>query len=372
MRDELARESLAMARRIGDDRTLALVLNAYRFCLRATTPAEEALALSTEAVMRAEASGDASLANEVRVWKIADALQNEDVGTVDRERRRLRDESALLQEAWHQVFVLRYEATWALMQGRFDEAEPKIAAALQAGEKVGDGISSLVFWVQMLVLRREQGAFLDLEPVGLQIVATMPWNPAWKATLALMYAESGRLDEAHRFFGELAADRFALPPDMNELVSLAQLAETCAILGEREHAKALRDLLAPHAARTIIIAAAIASFGPVAYYLGLLDLARGARTEAVAQFEDGIRRSQRLGAEAWRIRCAEGLARALWESKSRRDRERGIGVLAEVIAAASDRLMTGLLESSRRADTKLFDAASARQRERATKGPATR
>src|SRR5919201_4770175 len=117
----------------------------------------------------------------------------------------------------------------------------------------------------------------------------------------------GRSDEARAELAALAPDRFAVVPfDANWMSAMAVLSETALLLGERDHAAVLRELLTPYAGSTTPAGRATAQYGLVEDFLGRLGLLLGA-SQARGQLERALRFYERHGWEPFARRARAAL-----------------------------------------------------------------
>src|SRR5205814_522107 len=132
------------------------------------------------------------------------------------------------------------------------------------------------------------------------LITQYPTQRVWQCALAYLYSELDRGAEARSTMTALAAHGFTnVPPDANWLISMALLAATCSSLGEMASAATLYDLLLPYADRNVVVGAAAACYGVVAYYLGLLATTLGRWHDAAAHFHTAMQRHQQMGAWLW-------------------------------------------------------------------------
>jgi hypothetical protein len=107
-------------------------------------------------------------------------------------------------------------------------------------------------------------------------IRSSPAALAYRSACAWQLAVHGRTDEARAELEALAPNRFErVPFDANWMSAMAELSEAVLILGEREHAAVLRDLLAPYAGLTAASGRASGQYGLVDDYLGRLGLLLG-------------------------------------------------------------------------------------------------
>ena len=152
-------------------------------------------------------------------------------------------------------------------------------------------------------IRREQGRLAEIEDAVRSFVGLYPAIPAWRAALAFLLAELGRLDEAREAFEVLAGEGFdALPRDANWLIGVTLLAEVCGALGDGERAGALYELLEPYAGRNVIVGRAATCNGSASRLLGILAAASGRWELAERHFADALAMHERMGTRPWQAR----------------------------------------------------------------------
>ncbi len=294
-RAALGRQAVAVARRVGDPTTLALTLFRVHTSLWSPDNVDERLAIATEIVRLGEETGDINLSvrgHHARIWD----LFQEDVAAADRDVEALAQLAAALRQPDYLWIVAVVAAMRALLAGRLTEADHLVQQAFAVGERGQPAHAPTYFALQMLALRGEQGRLAEREEM-ITAFAERTGRPAWRAVLAEFFAELGRTAEARREVERLAPRRFAgMPRDYNWLAGMTSLARACAFLGDAGQAGILYDLLLPHAARTVMWAAAATCRGVVARHLGLLATTMGRWERATAHFEDARARHERLGA----------------------------------------------------------------------------
>lgn len=296
-REAMSRKALEMARRLGDETTIAYTSNARRWCMSAELDVRELMAMSSEAVERALAIGNASLANESRIWKIADHLQLEERDEFVRERELHSAVTERLREPWHRMVDLRFSAMWAIAQGEFAAGERFVDEAFDAGMAASDGMVEIIRCSQRIALYRDTSRFESLLEFVNFVIQILPAEYSAISVSALIHAEAGRRADAQAALDRLSKDDFAIvPPYLNGMTALAWAADAAHLLGDRAAAAALHRRLSPHAKRSVIGGGAVLFLGPVSYRLGLLAETLGRPDEALAHFQDSAERCRRLGA----------------------------------------------------------------------------
>ena len=253
----VAQQSIAMARRLADPRTLAAVLNFSIHAFRGQPEnITECLAYATEIVRLAEETGEREMALDGSGWSILHSGRLGDIQALDVQlaaRTRLAQE---MQYPHHLYVSAATQAMRALLDGRFAEGEQLAQQALAIGQRLqAEGVDG-AFGMQMFTLRREQGRLHELAPVVRHFVQQHGAASTWRPGLALIYSELGREREARAAFEQLAAHDFAdLPQDSLWLTCVAYLAEVCAFLGDARRAATLYRLLLPYNGYTVVVGA---------------------------------------------------------------------------------------------------------------------
>ena len=347
--------ALALARRSGDRAALAAALGARVYAFWGPDALDERLAIEREIVSLAAALGDREMELRGRLWCLADLLERGEFLEADREidaYDRLACESRQPTYIW---YALRNRAMRALVTGRFDEAERLTNEAFAMGRRVHERLAAQGLGVFSVVLGWERGAMPDLASVLERFGAQYPGVGAWRAGLAFLYVEEGRVADARREFESLADE---LPTQATRdgvwLASTALLALVCASLGDEERAGVLYDALDPYAERMVFAGRALVCLGSVAYHLGALAATMGHRDEAAAHFERAIAMHARFGHGPWLARARVGYARMLLESEGAADRQRGRTLLAEAVAVAETLGMQGLVRDIRALETRAW------------------
>jgi hypothetical protein len=140
-------------------------------------------------------------------------------------------------------------------------------------------------------------------------------NPArrgWQAELALILWETGRPDEARAEFEQLAQADFAdVTSDGEWMPVMAMLAQLSTLLGDRERAAVLYELLEPYAANNIVRGIGAICIGPTTRLLGRLAATLGHKADARRQFEAALEATAALRAPLLRAHTQLDYAEAL-------------------------------------------------------------
>jgi DNA-binding SARP family transcriptional activator len=316
LRDQLNEEAVAMARRVGDPRTLAQVLT-QRCAAQwnpSQTPAERRASLR-EAGEIADQLKDPLLAGHV-AYHGAQAAMN--VGDLEESDRLLAQLTAVAEQL-AQPFMRWYDriarAKRCAISGSPGEAERLAFAALELGQRAGQPDSLMWFTGQLIAARFLQGSLDRGDPYLPDLVqtpgSTMPAGPhiipnpqmplLSAAAMSMVLSEVDRLDDARAFFELLMShDLDHLPPDYTAFLIPVYASIACTRLGDVRSAERLHAMLEPHSERLVTTGASW--FGAVNHHLGLLAATLGRPDEADARFADAAQTYESLDAQPWLVR----------------------------------------------------------------------
>jgi DNA-binding SARP family transcriptional activator len=342
--EPVAREALAMARRVGDAGTLGRGLMALSWSLWGSDRSEEQLMLAQELLELGGASGNPQLELEGLLLRAPCRLALGDVAGFDRDAAELARRSSRHRWAYGLTHCALWQALRALLDGRFDQVEGLATAMLShAGEDEDflQAYGALIIWVAF-----ERGRLEDIKPLVLETVEANLFVPVYQATLAFLHAELGELDQAREIFDALTPGGFAsMPRDLTWTASLALLSEVAVRLGDAEAAGGLYDLLLPRAGQLLMVQGALCP-GAADRYLGMLATTTGRFDAAESHFGAARALEQRLGSAPLRARTDFWNAYLLCTRRGSGDVERARLLLDEAQATA-DRL--GMASVQRRA-----------------------
>ena len=194
-RGQLAHEAIAMARRVDEPVTLAAVLNSAHFAVWGLD-VEPRIEMATELVEVAERVGDRELAVEGRGLRLVDLLEIGDIEAVDRELATYAAGAHELRQPKYMRYAAVRRAMRATLGGRFEEAEAILAKEAERARHGLEPNTLQAFSVVMFELRREQGRLAEIEEEFARYAGQYPAVPAWRAGLATLYMELGRIDDA--------------------------------------------------------------------------------------------------------------------------------------------------------------------------------
>jgi eukaryotic-like serine/threonine-protein kinase len=205
-----------------------------------------------------------------------------------------------------------WRAMMAMLDGRLEEAEQLAAGAASSGIR-SEGVTAPQYYaVQLLGIRLEQDRMGELEAPARELVSGNPRRAAWRAGLATLLRQTGRVDEARAEFDILAQDGFAqITRDGDWMVVAALSADLAASLGDAERCADLYELLIPYAATNVVIGLGALCVGSTQRYLGRLALTLGRRDDAIAHLREAVQANTEMRAVVELAHSRIDLARAL-------------------------------------------------------------
>jgi DNA-binding SARP family transcriptional activator len=232
------------------------------------------------------------------------------------------------------------ETTRAVIRGQLGTAAQLLSEAHELGLRAGQPDAETILVAQMYFLRREQGRLAELADVVGRAAGSHP-IAGWRAAVAGVYWEAGRLDEARRALESYMADEYAdLPFDQGWLLLSTLLAEVSAGLGHTESATVLYGRLRPYEGQVAIRPPG--STGSVDRHLGQLATTFGELDDADRHLQQATAIYTRLGAPGWLARTQLASADLLLRRGRPADRRRGAELLGEAAATARRLGLRGL------------------------------
>lgn len=326
-RSSLGREAVEMARRLGDEATLADALMSY-FTASWTPEADRLLAITDEVRRLAESIGDTERAFQAT---FLDNVASLTVGDPQRVARMMSQGTAsnLLKQPALRWWSLVMRSVWTLLKGDFEEGERLAEEALRVGEGAQSWDAGFSHRVTLWLIRREQGRLEEVDGLIRASVDEYPVYRSFPCLVALIDCELDRPADAAARFDELAAHDFAdFPRDSEWLFCLSILSEVAAHLGDTNRAAVLHRLLEPYE-NLFALASGEVSVGCVARYLGILATACERWEDAERHFETALARNAQMDARPWVAHTQVDYARML---RSRGSRERAEALLTQARA----------------------------------------
>jgi DNA-binding winged helix-turn-helix (wHTH) protein/transcriptional regulator with XRE-family HTH domain len=307
-----ARAAVELAQRAGDPDTLQDALYTLHFSLGGPEGLAERSELAREIERIAPRSRSADRALIALLDTACDRFELGDrAGAL-----RLRDTAQRLAGArphlgmrWH---LAVYATGLALLEGRLDEVEPLLQAALMLGRRAEHPYARACANGHLALLARERG---DAERV---VSLLEPGLRAREGPFHWMHAVVGRAElaigrrhAARARLALLAANEFRdIPRNLRWTATVVETAHLCAELEASEHAAALTRLLDAVADHHAVLPLAMCYGSPASHALARLAELRGDRRAARARYAEAIAACSRIGAEPARLRAERDAGRA--------------------------------------------------------------
>lgn len=335
----------AMARRIGDARTLSTALRAGLAARWHPANFERRMTNTLEAMRLAEQVGDRERALEAGSWRLFDLMELGDLHRHAQELGAYAETAIAMRQPFYRYVHLSSQAMLSLFHGRFAQAEQDACEALQFGRRIPSLDAPGVFGMQMFSLRRQQGRLKELAPVVAHFVQARPAAAWWRPGLAIAYAETGMIEQARAQFELLAVDGFAaVPRDALWVTSMAYLAEVCALLRDAQRAGQLYEFLLPCDGRNVVSPPNVVCFGAAARFLGMLATTTGRWTQAQGHFEAALSANARQEGWPWLAHTQHQYAAMLLMRGAPGDAAHAASLLDEAIASSRALGMAALAE----------------------------
>ncbi|MGH8513389.1 MAG: tetratricopeptide repeat protein, partial [Gammaproteobacteria bacterium] len=340
--ERISGEALEVARRTEDPAALAAALEARYYALWRSGNVEDRIVDGHEALRLARESGDKEQEMRLRRLLIFDQLQLGDMAAAEREMQAHASLAEEVRQPTYGAWTTMFEATRALMQGRFEEGTRSAQRGFEIRQAEGMQMAGPWLGAQMTPVWRVDGSLSEVAPFQREQAERFR-IPAARAFVAVCLCDLGHVEDARVVFEELAVDDFrGIPQDPAWLQSLTIISEVCAALGDRSRAKTLYDLLLPYATRNVVMGPpALCYLGPAARHLGQLARTLGNTREAIAHFEAALQMTTAMGARPFTVLTQCDYASALLTVGQR---DRAMALLDEALATAEELGMKAIVE----------------------------
>jgi tetratricopeptide (TPR) repeat protein len=249
-RQETSNRALAIARELGDPRTLLAVLNHRFTTIRVPPTLEERLSQAAEAAKLAALTDDPLLQLHAAADRYQTAWEAANRPEIERTWPILQEGAERLRQPFFDFLIRSHASHEAWVVGDLDESERLANEMLGSGKESGQPDAPTWFWVHLIEIRREQDRIEELIPTIESAALEFPKIPGIQLLLARCYCDVGRLDEARKVMIDHVAEDFsALGWDPTWLPSVGQGADAVADLGWPQAGEKLLPLIRPYCAQ---------------------------------------------------------------------------------------------------------------------------
>jgi DNA-binding SARP family transcriptional activator/tetratricopeptide (TPR) repeat protein len=346
-RDRLGREAVELARRTGNLSALAYALDGHAAatCGGPGTQLQQ-LALGSELREVAARIGDRERVLAGHIQRFAAQCT---LGEISEAQAELTAASHIAEELRQRAQLWQVHACWAMLAlaaGRFGDAEELIPRAFELGEPVNREMAISGRALQLCTLRDFQGNLDQVEAAIGDAAMEYPARPVLRCAHAYLHARLGRTSVGQQALRDLAERDFAmLPLDLEWLLAMSLLAESCSLLADADTASIVYSLLVPHAALNAVDWPE-GIRGSVSRYLGLLAATMGRLQDAATHFDHALAMNDSMGARPWLAHTQHEYARMLLTREGPGDHERAQELIDQALSTYRELHMTTYAESA--------------------------
>jgi hypothetical protein len=341
-REALSREALALAEASGDPLALADALNARYWAALGPDRSRERLEVASALRALGDRTGDRRALILAGECAYGAYLVLGDASGAARALDDWERAATALRQPGYSFIVAVARSSWALTQGRFAEAESRLAEAVKRGGRTFPYAGLLhagqSFWLRYV---RGDDAQLDGLPALVEGLLALPaFRTIGRCATLLGHLFGGDLAAARRVFDGLAAHGFDdLERDENWLLVMAMLTDAALWLGDAPRAALLVRHLEPYGDLMLAHELVRAVSSSVANGIGSLSSLLGRHDVAEAWLVRGIAKAEAMGARTAVVSGRASLARALDRRGGPGDRRRA---RAEQEAAEAEAAALGM------------------------------
>jgi hypothetical protein len=256
------------------------------------------------------------------------ALSEGDRPVFEAHLERQRQQAARQHSVWRNGQCRQWEATLALLDGRFDEVDA--LSELQLTATAEDANFLLSYFGQLAAHRVQTGRGEEFLPMVDAAIAEHPNLPILQALKARVCVGIGRMDTARAIVDELAPAGFArVQRGVMWPTCLAELTESVAALGAVDHARTLLPLVEPWSGQCLVVGLGLDVVGAADRYIGMLELVLGRYDGVDDRFGAAIALESRLESPPLVARTRYWWGRSLLARRQADDVERAVDLLAQ-------------------------------------------
>jgi len=294
---DYALEAVSIARRMGDEATLLVVLNGTGMTLGQPDRLEQRMEQTLEAIALADRLGDRAASFQARFERrnvLIEALRFDEADAILQDLVRMADETRLPFSRWQCEIVVVGRETEL---GHLDTAEALAEATMALGTRTGVVEALASYGGQLHDIRMAQGRRQEIAQLFIDAATQYPTIASLRNAAIGLCFEVGDLAEARRRYDDEVARGFSYPRSSQWLGAMDGAVDGNLAVGDPAGAAILYEQLLPYADRAVYQIATPAR--PVARSLGCLATRLGRFDEAEAHFGHALESMERLGAVYW-------------------------------------------------------------------------
>jgi ATP/maltotriose-dependent transcriptional regulator MalT len=329
----LSARALELAGPYDDPEVLVPALQGRQRSLFLPQWSQERLILAARMLALASVSDRPDLELWGHAWRAAVMFEHGDAPGITSELKELRRVAAFSNDPLSRFHLLKHEAAWQHITGRFAEARQSWETALSLALRIDDMSAVGPYLGFVTMLARETGDY-DGHRRTLEVMRVDSSNmpPVMTTLLALLKLDEGATDEARVDYERL---RPLYPVEQGSpgwLMTTSFFGELAAAFGDREVAASVYSTLLPFGDHFESCGSGVVfCYSPVSYYLGLLAQSLDKPDEARTQLQSAVEFCHRVGAPGIAARAKYALAQLI-----RRDDPRDASALAASASATAE------------------------------------
>jgi DNA-binding SARP family transcriptional activator/tetratricopeptide (TPR) repeat protein len=245
LRYELSERALAMARRVGDARTIANVLLLRNLTIASPDTLSLRVAECDELLSIAEELRDPAVQFQAAFHRSGTAMEAGNVAAANE----MVDLAGRLARELHQPSLLFHTSMMRtsrrILEGALDEAERGAYTTFELGQRANQGAEALIFFTELLLeIRRWQGRLSEMLPEFADLAGTAGIDFGY--SLVRYLYDAGECERAVALYQHVMREQ-PVPPrrDLLAGATLCNLAYLAARAGDKARAQQLYDALLP-------------------------------------------------------------------------------------------------------------------------------
>jgi DNA-binding CsgD family transcriptional regulator/tetratricopeptide (TPR) repeat protein len=310
---EISERALELALRFGNPEILAPALEGRQRSLFLPQWSAERLILGDRMLALASLSGRLDLELSGHAWRAAVMFEHGDASGIMTELKELKRVAAASRDALSRFQLLKHEAAWQHIIGRFGEARQSWDSALSLALRIDDRSAVGMYLGFVALLARETGNYDGCREVYERMGVDSSYLPPVMTTLlALLKLDEGAVEQARVDYERL---RPLYPVEQGSpgwLITTSFFGELAAAFGDRDVAASVYSTILPYEDHFESCGSGIVfCYAPIAYYLGLLAQSLDKPDEARSHLQNAVEFSARVGSPGIGARSQYALAQVI-------------------------------------------------------------
>jgi class 3 adenylate cyclase/tetratricopeptide (TPR) repeat protein len=335
---DLTRESISLAREVGDSTTLIDVLIGSSFVI----PHVFAERRAVTAALLASTDGNADLVR--RFGALHSAILTALIAGDGHQAVELHAEMLTITDRLRQPTRTWVASVWrtalATVGARDDEAAQAAEETLRLGLEASQPDAMLYYGGALMALQLQKVRLDEVIDLLQLAIVQYPQLRVYRYALISCLSQAGRFEELRPSFDSLSMLGFDVPLDQTWLQCMLFAAEAACGLRDRDAAAVLLERIEPFSDQVAIMGA-MNCMGAVGLWSGRLHMLLGRFDTAEQLLRSALETSERLGAPQFRVRALVALA----EVVERRDASEAIDLREQAVSLCDAFGLAGLRAS---------------------------